>query len=71
MSPLKQDFLEKYLTTFFEVRNLANKSAMKLIFFLQMFKISSRFRKCKKKLRKSFLFFKIIASELVALTILC
>ena len=54
--PLKQDFLDIYLTTFFGVRNLWNKSAMKVIFFLQMFKISCTFRKCKKKLRKSFLF---------------
>ena len=55
-SPLQRDFLDIYLTTFFGVRNLTNKSAMKLIFFSQMFKISCRFRKRKKKLRKSFLF---------------
>ena len=52
--PLKHDFLDKYLTTFFGVRNLGNKSAMKVIFFLQMFKISCTFRKWKKKLRTSF-----------------
>ena len=37
--PLKWDFFDIYLTTFFGVRNLGNKSAMKVIFFLQMFKI--------------------------------
>ena len=47
--PLKQDFLDKYLTMFFGVRNLANKSAMKVIFCLQMLKISCTFRKSKKK----------------------
>ena len=36
---LNRDFLDIYLTTFFGVRNLGNKSAMKVIFFLQMFKI--------------------------------
>ena len=70
-SPLKRDFLDKYLSTFSGVRNLANKSAMKLIFFLQMFKISCRFRKRKKKVGKKLFVFEIIASELVASSCLC
>ena len=31
--PMKRDFLEIWLTTFFGVRNFGNKSAMKVIFF--------------------------------------
>ena len=37
--PLKQDFLDIYLTTFSGVRNFGKKSAMRVIFFLKMFQI--------------------------------
>ena len=37
--PLKGDFLEIPLNTFFGVRNLGNASAMRVIFLLKMFKI--------------------------------
>ena len=59
---LKRDFLDIYLTTFFGVRKFKNTSTMRVIFFLKMFKIESKFRKCqkkkekRKKLRKRFSF---------------
>ena len=37
--PLKLDFLDIYLTAFFGVRNFGNTWAIRLIFFLKMFKI--------------------------------
>ena len=37
--PLKQDFLDIDLTSLFEVRNVGNTSAMRVIFFLRMLKI--------------------------------
>ena len=37
--PLKRDFLDIDLTTFFGVSNFGNTSAMRFIFFLKMFKI--------------------------------
>ena len=37
--PLKKDFLNIYLITFFGVRNFGNTSAMRVIFFLKIFKI--------------------------------
>ena len=37
--PLKRDFLDIDLTTFFGVSNFGNTSAMTLIFFWKMFKI--------------------------------
>ena len=46
---MKQDFLDIYLTTFSGVRKLKNISAIKGIFFLEVFKIESKFRKCKRK----------------------
>ena len=55
--PLKRDFLDIYLTTFFAVRIFANTSAMKVIFFLKLFEILAAFQKFRKRLRKSFLFF--------------
>ena len=52
---LKQDFLDIYLTMFFAVRKFKNTSAMTVIFFPKIFKIESKFRKCKKKkMRQSF-----------------
>ena len=47
--PLKQDFLGNYLTTLFGVRKFKYTSAISVIFFLKMFKIECKFRKCKKK----------------------
>ena len=43
-----------------------NTSAMKVIFFLKMFKIESIFTKCKRKIKKRFFVSEIIASENVA-----
>ena len=46
---LTEEFLEIYLITFFGVRKFKNTSAMKVVFFLKMLKIESKFRKWKKK----------------------
>ena len=54
--PLKVDFLDIYLTTSFKVGKFKNTSAMSIIFFLKIFKIESKLRKCKKKLESKFLF---------------
>ena len=40
----------------FRVRNFGNTKAMRFIFCFKTFKISVRFQKCSKKLRKSFFF---------------
>ena len=64
---LKRDFLDIDLTTFLEGRNLRNKSAMRVIPFFKMFKVSARFQKWRKKLRKIFFVFAIIGCELVTL----
>ena len=45
-NPLKGHILDIYLTTFCGVRKFKNTSAMAIIFFLKMFKIESKFRKC-------------------------
>ena len=39
--PLKRDFLDIYITTFFGVRKFQNTSALRVIFSLKMFKIES------------------------------
>ena len=46
-NPLKEEFLDIYLTTFFGVDKFKNTSAMRVIFFLKIFKIESKFTKCK------------------------
>ena len=48
-------FLDIYLTAFFGVPKFKNTSPMRIIFFLKIFKMESKFAKCKKKLRKDFL----------------
>ena len=40
---------EIYLTTILQVRNFGNTLAMSVIFFLNMFKIQSRFQKWRKE----------------------
>ena len=45
----ERDFLDIYLTTVFGVCKFENWSAMRVIFVLKMFKMESKFRKCKKK----------------------
>ena len=40
---------EIYLTMFLQVRNFGNTLAMSVIFFLNMFKIQSRFQKWRKE----------------------
>ena len=66
--PLKRDFLDTYVTTYFGVCKLKNKSAMMVILFLKMFKIECKFRKCKKqkKREKKLVISEIIESENVA-----
>ena len=59
-SPLKRDFLGFYLTTFFGVRKFKNTSAMRVIFFLKMFKIEFKFRNSKKKKKNSEKFFRFL-----------
>ena len=54
--PLKWDFLDIYLTTFFGVHKFKNTSAMRVMFSLKMFKNESKFQKCKKKSKKFFCF---------------
>ena len=54
--PLKGDFLEICLTTFFGVRNFENTSAMRSIFSLKLFKILSTFQKCRKNWENVFCF---------------
>ena len=46
--PLKRDFLDVYLTTFFGVRQIENTSAVRVILFYKILKIESKFPKCKK-----------------------
>ena len=38
-APVKLDFLDNYLNTFFGILNFGNTSAMRVIFFLKMYKI--------------------------------
>ena len=69
--PLKEDFLDLYLTRFFGVRSFQKRSAVRVIFFKKMFKIESEFRKCeKKKTKKIFFLSEIVASENVAINYL-
>ena len=49
-------FLDIDLTTSFRVSEFKNIKARRIIFSLKIFKIESKFRKCKKKFRKYFLF---------------
>ena len=60
--PLKQEFLDLYLTAFFGVPKLQEISDMRVIFFWKMLKIESKSQKCKKKIGKFFLS-EIIASQ--------
>ena len=69
-SPLKHDFLDIYLTTLFGVRKFKNTSAMRLIYFLKMFKIEPRFWKCKEISGNNFFVSEIIATEDVAVNCL-
>ena len=50
--PLKQDFLNIYLTTSFRVLKFEKTSAMRVIFFSKYWKIESNFQKCKKNKKK-------------------
>ena len=68
---LKRDFLDIYITTSFRVRKFKNTSAMRVIFFLEMFKIESKFRKIKKSIEKRYFDSETIASENIALNCLC
>ena len=68
--PLKRDFLEIFLTTFFGVRKFKNTSAMRVIYFLKIFKIQSTFEKCREIWRKYLFVSGIIATEDVAINYL-
>ena len=46
--PLKPDFLDIDLTMFFGTRNFGYTSAMRVIYFLKIFKIRTRFENPKK-----------------------
>ena len=73
-SLLKRDFLDIYLTTFFALLQFENTSAMRVTFFLKMFRIESKFRKFKKKRKKKrdrIFNSEIIGSENVAINCLC
>ena len=61
------DFLDIYLTMFFEENKFKNTSAMRVIFLLKMFNIESKFRKRPIKIQKKSFVFEIIASEDVAI----
>ena len=47
-SPLKRDFLDIYVTTFYGIGNLGNRSVLRLVFSLKVFKILSTFQKFRK-----------------------
>ena len=64
--PLKENFLDIYLPTFFGVQKFKNTSASRVILCVEMFKIESKFRKCRKN-SKIFLVSEIISSENVAI----
>ena len=67
--PLKRDFLDIYLITFFRVRKFKNTSAMRVAFFLKMFKIESKYLKSKKKKIKNIFFVSdIIPSQNIAIS---
>ena len=71
---LKWEFLDIYLTTYFEVRKFKYTSAMRVILFSKMFKIESKFRKLKKKEKtneKLFFVSATILSENVPINSLC
>ena len=67
---LNVDFLDIYLTTIVGVRKIKNTSGMRVIFFLKMLKIESKFIKSKKKLENTF-FSEIDASENARRNCLC
>ena len=69
-APLKWDFLDIYLTTFFGARNLKNTSAMRVTFLSKMVKIEPKFRKRQKKLEKMFSVSEIIKSEVESINCL-
>ena len=52
----KQDFLDIYLTTIFQVRNFGNISAMRVIFFGKCSKFYLHFKNVEKKSEKVFPF---------------
>ena len=55
--PLKEDFPDIYLITFFGVRNFGSTSPMRVIFsLLKKLKIKCRFQKCRENSRKSLFF---------------
>ena len=60
ISVLIRGILGFKVTPFFPVYNFSKKSAVRLNFFLEVFKISCRFWKCRKELRKVFLVFRLL-----------
>ena len=54
--PLKRDFLDIYLTTFFGIRNFGNRSVMRVIFFFKVAKFYLHFKNAEKYSHKAFCF---------------
>ena len=65
--PPKRDFPDIYLTTSFGVCKFKKTSAMRVIFFLKLFKIECKFTKWKQKNEKIIFLSYIIASENLAI----
>ena len=63
--PLKRDFLDIYLTTYFGVPNFGNTQVMRIILFWKVSKCNTNF-KTSLKIKKKFVVSGINASELVA-----
>ena len=54
--PLKQDFLDIYVTTFFLIRKFGNTSALRVILFRKCAKLYLHFKNAEKSWEKSFCF---------------
>ena len=54
--PLKRDFVDIYLTTFFGIINFGNTSAMRVIFFWNCWKLYLNFKNAEHNWEKAFLF---------------
>ena len=68
--PLKQDFLDIYLTTFFGVRKFKNISDMSVMFFWKCSKLNVNLENTKRNSENIFIY-QINASENVAINYVC
>ena len=64
---MKRDFLDIDVTIFFGLCNFGNISAIRVIFFLKLFKVYTRLQKWSKKIEKKFFVLEILPSKLVPL----